>query len=212
MDAGYDHAPRAARDVRELGIPLETFQVKNSEGKYIAGYKFGDLSNINASKSRGRTTFSKKSKEELYDLCEEKCQICNQNFEIRYLQVDHKIPYELGGDTYEEIRNVKDYLLLCGSCNRAKSWSCEHCENWLYQKKPDLCLSCYWGNPSEYTHIEMNDFRRVGISWEGKETRVFEILSNEAKENGKTASELIKNILSQYTTGIINKRESTTPP
>ena len=39
---GYEHAPRAARDVRELGIPLETFRVKDSEGKSIAAYRFGD--------------------------------------------------------------------------------------------------------------------------------------------------------------------------
>ena len=40
-DLGYAHAPRAARDVRELGIPLETFRVKGSDGKSIAAYRFG---------------------------------------------------------------------------------------------------------------------------------------------------------------------------
>lgn len=29
---GYQHAPRAARDVRELGIPLVTYYVKSSDG------------------------------------------------------------------------------------------------------------------------------------------------------------------------------------
>lgn len=32
-NAGYEHAPRAARDVRELGIPLETYKIKDSTGK-----------------------------------------------------------------------------------------------------------------------------------------------------------------------------------
>lgn len=32
---GYKHPPRAARDVRESGIPLETFRVKNKEGRSI---------------------------------------------------------------------------------------------------------------------------------------------------------------------------------
>ena len=36
---GYEHAPRAARDVRELGIPLETFKVKDSNGRNIAAYR-----------------------------------------------------------------------------------------------------------------------------------------------------------------------------
>jgi hypothetical protein len=32
---GYNHPPRAARDVRESGIPLDTFKVKSKEGKSI---------------------------------------------------------------------------------------------------------------------------------------------------------------------------------
>ena len=39
---GYDHAPRAARDVRELGIPLVTFRVEGKSGRKIASYRFGD--------------------------------------------------------------------------------------------------------------------------------------------------------------------------
>lgn len=35
-NGGYEHAPRAARDVRELGIPLDTFKIKDSNGKNIA--------------------------------------------------------------------------------------------------------------------------------------------------------------------------------
>ena len=30
---GYDHAPRAARDVREQGIPLDTFKVTAANGR-----------------------------------------------------------------------------------------------------------------------------------------------------------------------------------
>lgn len=36
---GYKHPPRAARDVREQGVLLETFQVKNAQGKTIAAYR-----------------------------------------------------------------------------------------------------------------------------------------------------------------------------
>lgn len=42
QNGGYEHAPRAARDVRELGIPLETYKIKDSTGKNIAAYRFGD--------------------------------------------------------------------------------------------------------------------------------------------------------------------------
>jgi len=27
--------------------------------------------------------------------------------------------------------NPDDFMLLSGSANRAKSWFCEHCENWI---------------------------------------------------------------------------------
>ena len=39
---GYDHPPRAARDVRELGIQLETFRVTAANGRKIAAYRFAD--------------------------------------------------------------------------------------------------------------------------------------------------------------------------
>ena len=39
---GYNHPPRAARDVREHGIPLETFTVVGADGRKIAAYRFSD--------------------------------------------------------------------------------------------------------------------------------------------------------------------------
>src|SRR4030067_2181936 len=59
---GYNIHPRAARDVRELGIPLETFRVKNSNGRSIAAYRFADLINIHKDKAGGRKIISKKFK------------------------------------------------------------------------------------------------------------------------------------------------------
>ena len=38
---GYNHPPRAIRDVRERGIPVQTFRVTGSDGRKIAAYKFG---------------------------------------------------------------------------------------------------------------------------------------------------------------------------
>src|SRR3990167_10976925 len=62
---GYAHPPRAARDVREQGIPLKTVRVKGSDGRTIAAYAFDDLSNIDQAKLEGRKVFSKQFKEEL---------------------------------------------------------------------------------------------------------------------------------------------------
>jgi hypothetical protein len=62
---GYNHPPRAARDVRERGIPLETFRVTGSDGKKIAAYKFGDVTQARFSRFSGRTGLSKQIKAEL---------------------------------------------------------------------------------------------------------------------------------------------------
>lgn len=55
-NGGYEHAPRAARDVRELGIPLDTFKVKDSNGKSIAAYKFGDWETAKKSNQLAKTS------------------------------------------------------------------------------------------------------------------------------------------------------------
>lgn len=66
---GYEHAPRAARDVRELGIPLETFYMKDSNGRRIAAYRFGDFSQSDDAikKASGRTVLSRSLKKALIE-------------------------------------------------------------------------------------------------------------------------------------------------
>ena len=54
---GYNHPPRAIRDVREQGIPVKTFRVTGSDGRKIAAYKFGDPSEVRATQLSGRTAF-----------------------------------------------------------------------------------------------------------------------------------------------------------
>jgi hypothetical protein len=39
---GYNHPPRAVRDVKEQGIPIEMFRVEGRDGRKIAAYRFGD--------------------------------------------------------------------------------------------------------------------------------------------------------------------------
>ena len=38
--AGYEHPPRAAQDVRDLGFRLKTTKVKHTNGRTIAAYVF----------------------------------------------------------------------------------------------------------------------------------------------------------------------------
>src|SRR3990172_2820782 len=180
---GYNHPPRAARDVREAGVPLETSRVKSSDGRWIAAYKFGDLTKIQKEKLEGRTVFPKKFKDKLFEISGSKCAICFGHFESRYLQIDHRIPYEVSGQKTGIKHEVKDYMLLCGSCNRAKSWSCEHCPNWLTYKMSKVCSTCYWGNPENYAHIALREVRRMDILWDEGEITIYERLKKLAQEN-----------------------------
>jgi hypothetical protein len=62
---GYSHPPRAVRDVKEYGIPIETYRVTAVDGRKIAAYKFGNPEQSRFTKISGRTGFSKAIKEQL---------------------------------------------------------------------------------------------------------------------------------------------------
>lgn len=193
---GYRHPPRAIRDVREQGIPIESYNVTNSDGRTIAAYRFGDPSHLIVGRIGGRRVFSKVFKQALETQQKNRCAICDIYFESRYLQVDHRIPYEVIGDIEDE-RALSDYMVLCGSCNRAKSWSCEHCSNWLEIKNPEICRRCYWANPTDYDHVATRTIRRVDLVWSEDETQIHDALLNQAHRNDESLTEYIKKLLQQ---------------
>jgi hypothetical protein len=109
------------------------------------------------------------------------------------LQIDHRIPYEVGGD--DSSLDTEQFMLLSGSANRAKSWSCEHCENWRILKRVDICRTCYWAYPEQYEHVAMTQVRRLDILWEHDEINDYEQLANEAKSLNKDLPKHVKDIL-----------------
>jgi hypothetical protein len=190
---GYNHPPRAARDVKEHGIPLERFTVVGSDGRKIAAYRFADPEKIRFRRFSGRTGLSKQIKEKLIEKYGCKCFIYLEEMDKRELQIDHRVPYEVAGDT--SVLNPEDFMLLCGSANRAKSWSCEHCENWKDLKKKEICLSCYSAFPENYTHVAMRQVRRVDLIWQGTEIEQYERLKEDAVAYGKQIPEFVKEII-----------------
>ena len=192
---GYNHPPRAAKDVRDQGSPLETVRVKGEDGRSIAAYRFADLSKIRRGFLGGRQVFSKAFKAVLLEATESRCHICLNEFEERYLQIDHRVPYEVAGDVQFDERDAASYMLVCGSCNRAKSWSCEHCRNWKETKSPKTCQECYWASPESYKHIALVEARRLDLMWTAKETDVFDRLQNSATASKESMPEYVKKIL-----------------
>ena len=191
---GYNHPPRAARDVREQGIPLDTFKVKDSTGRSIGAYRFAGWASFRTGVLRGRRAFSKKFKTELVEKSGSKCHICSGFFPARYLQIDHRVPYEVAGD--ETVgRNPDRYMLLCSSCNRAKSWSCEHCENWRTAHDVAKCQTCYWASPLEYSHIGLRDIRRLSLVWQDDEVSQFDAVKDLADDAQQDMPSFVKKLL-----------------
>ncbi len=72
---GYNHPPRAVRDVKEHGIPIEMFRVEGNDGRKIAAYRFGDPGKARFGQQVGRTVLGKELKEKLIELHGPRCAI-----------------------------------------------------------------------------------------------------------------------------------------
>ena len=192
---GYNHPPRAVRDVREHGIPIITYRVTGTDGRKIAAYKFGDPTDIqnNLSKAAGRTVLSKALKQALIDKYGSKCFIYLETMDKEVLQVDHRIPYEIGGEHDE--KDIDYYMLLSPSANRAKSWTCEHCENWK-KKDSSFCLRCFWAYPENYDHIAGKFEKVISLVFTDDEIDDYYKLIELSGE--KAAQEVIKKIIHEH--------------
>ena len=192
---GYNHPPRAVRDVREYGIPLVTYRVEGTDGRSIAAYKFGNPNNSNnlLLKSAGRTYLSKALKQALIEKYGSKCFVYFEPMDENLLQVDHRIPYEIGGEIDEQ--NLEQFMLLSPSANRAKSWTCEHCENWD-RKEAAFCVRCFWAYPEDYEHIAGKQQRVISIIFTGNEIEDYERLIEIS--GMEEAQRIIKGLIHEY--------------
>ncbi len=192
---GYDHPPRAIRDVREYGIPVITYRVSGDDGKSIAAYKFGDPKDVKnvLSKAAGRTVLSKALKQSLIEKYGSKCFIYMEEMDEGMLQVDHRVPYEIGGEHDEG--DIDCFMLLSPSANRAKSWTCEHCENWNI-KDGSFCLKCFWAYPENYEHVAGKIEKAIFITFTGDEIEDYNKLIEISGE--ETAQDTIKRILHEH--------------
>ena len=192
---GYNHPPRAAGDVRDQGIPLETFKVKGRDGRSIGAYRFGDASKIEGGKLGGRKILPKKIKKALIAEFGARCAITREEYDESYLQLDHRIPYRVSGDTGDNNSKAANFMLLSGSAQRQKSWACEHCKNFIVAKSEKTCRTCYWASPDNYKHVAMRDERRVDVVFSGGEIRKYKILETRAALGGNSVQDQIKKLV-----------------
>ena len=190
---GYGHPPRAARDVREAGVPLETFYVAGSDGRRIAAYRFGNLTDIRPMRVDGRTAIASAIKTELAEAHGSRCFIYLEPMDLSDLQLDHRIPYEVAGD--HSAVGSEGFMLLSPAANRAKSWSCEHCPNWTGSKDPDTYRTCYWAFPEGYSHVATEQARRLDLMWRGDDVAEFDALKHQADSAGEPVPSAVKELI-----------------
>ena len=192
---GYDHAPRAARDVRDRGIPLLTV-IRTIDGKRIGHYRFPDKVYLDRD-SQGRITLSKRFRNEVIHECGTRDIFTGAMVSEQDLQVDHRIPYHIAGDPEPPFR-AEDFMAVSSAMNRAKSWECEHCPNWEV-RNVSTCMSCYWAYPDEnYSHVATRPLRRADVVWIGKvQVESFDELRSWASAEGILVPEAIRRIIDQ---------------
>lgn len=168
-ELGYNHPPRAARDLKDAGAGVRSVLV-NVGGKRIASYTFDGKANEDEA---GRIVIPKEFADRLKAAFDHRCAICAAEYPDRYLQADHRVPFAIAGDkpTFE----VEDFMPLCPSDNRAKSWSCEHCPNWTI-RHAETCERCFWAHPEDYTHVETRPERRLTVTFQGNDVASYDDL------------------------------------
>lgn len=189
---GEAHAPRAVADLKDAGVPVVQEGYIVVDGKRRGLYHLDPDAPIRAGMV-GRTGFSNAFRKRLLAHYGNRCQLCGTEYEPRHLQPDHRIPVLVGGDEPDAARNVADYMPVCRSCNRSKSYDCERCPNGLVDKDPDVCRTCLWASPENYEHIATRDERRLELVWTGqREVAAFDRMVSQAQAAGQTLADFVR--------------------
>jgi len=165
-DLGQQHAPRAAQDVKDEGIPLANIKFTYPDKQKSSYYIFDLGEEVQAGKLGGRKRFKKSFKEAMVAHYGPIHAFTGEPFPERMLSIDHRIPYAIKGDTDDP--DVADFMLLDGTYQRRKSFACENCSNFK-AKDVAVCGRCYWAFPDDYDHAATYPIRQVHISWTGGE-------------------------------------------
>ncbi|GAB3660655.1 hypothetical protein GCM10027589_22450 [Actinocorallia lasiicapitis] len=186
--AGYDHPPRAIRDLKDAGFHIES-KIVTVGGRRMSRYTMVDTISEGFAQRR---PISSVFRSRLFDAHGYRCAVCGGEFVGRMLQADHRVPFHIGGDP--EVFAIQDFMPVCGSDNRAKSMSCETCPNWTIRDRI-TCETCYWHDPESYEHVATAQERRLTITAQGSDVRVIDIAWEQAEKSGISLEEYTLNRL-----------------
>ena len=195
---GYDHPPRAAADVRDRGIPLQTV-MKAVDGKRVGHYRFPDDLKELDRRASGRIAISKKFQRKVLDYYGRIDIFTGTEWDLGQLQIDHRVPFRISGDP-EKPFDVDDFMPISPAMNRIKSWACEACPNWS-EKLLATCKSCYWAGPDRsYEHVATIPERRLDLVWHAHEVQDFERLLEHSSNMGITGAIMAKQLIGEKLT------------
>ena len=192
---GYTHPPRAIRDVREAGIPIESRRVVSPRtGRRITEYRFGHPDEVVHGRHAGRRALPASLKASLIEEFGEVDRLTGQRVSARMLQMDHRVPYEIAGDPKFPF-DTSDFMLLDASTQRSKSTACAECPNMISERSVSTCLSCYWANPDDHQHVATSPVRRVDVVWHADEVADHDALVAISRDRGVSVPAMIKSVV-----------------
>ena len=194
--------PRAVMDLKDHGIPIEKpGRVNVPQAKRaVAQYKLGKVANLRPKEKYGRLVPPTNLKRRLIEVSGSYCVYCGQRFPEKSLQIDHKLPVKYFGELpSEEIANLDNYQLVCGHCNRIKAEAINReCTKTCFKTHDmNIIKSCYWYDPTNYTHVCGKRERRLSLMFVGEETKLYDKLVKVARKENKTAQEVIKELITK---------------
>ncbi len=196
QEQGYDHAPRAAQDLKDAGVPLKSHKkdTNSKTGNRMSSYYLPDRkpSEVKA----GRKQPPKKFKKDLIKKYGQKDQFTGQETAGHELTMDHRTPYDVGGDP--DIFDVKDWMLLGASSQQRKKHACSNCENQKTIKDPAICRRCYWAYPEDFDHVAMENLRRIDVEFRGSDVDKYNQLEQYANRMELSIGDAIRFLISEF--------------
>ena len=190
---GYEHPPRAVRDVKDVGLPVVKEMVRSPRtGRPMAVYRFGSPDEIRERETQGRRSFSKGFRKELIAQYGSMDHFDKVTCEANDLTIDHRVPYQVAGDKLE--LDVKDYMLITMEHQHKKRRACELCPNTDADAlDPAICGTCYWAFPENYLHVATANMRRTDVIWQGgEEVGIHDRLVAKGKKEGRGVADILR--------------------
>lgn len=188
------HPPRAAQDVKDLGIPLRNYEFSMPDGTRNSYYTFDLDLPLDERRIGGRSALTKKLRAEMLAHYGRIHAFTGEPLPDSLLQVDHRVPFAVAGEV--DALRVADFMFLDPTYQRRKSTACEGCSNFK-KKELTVCQSCFWAYPNKYTHVAGDDLRRIDVTWQGHEVQIYNALVKAAAEKEQSPQSYLKDVCSK---------------